>query len=149
LLLCEECTEWWWFHCDSSFLLSLSFARDRVQEREITDMPLVECLWEKCKNTDMPLFQCLVRQTWLHHKSQCYCFIWVFLKSTIGRDCACRIINIVDTIWYCCNQARFRNKIVNFYTMVNRICLSVSIFGNFSKSVASISIHEFKIIKAF
>jgi hypothetical protein len=59
------------------------------------------------------------------------------------------IINIVDTIWYCCNQARFHNKIVNFYTMVNRICLSVSIIGNFSKSVASISIHGFKILKAF
>jgi hypothetical protein len=59
------------------------------------------------------------------------------------------IINIVDTIWYCHNQARFHNKIVNFHTMVNCIYVSVNITGNILKSTDSSCSHEFQILKAF
>jgi hypothetical protein len=59
------------------------------------------------------------------------------------------IINIVDIILYCHNQAHFRNKIVNFHSTVNRICASVNITGSSLKSTFFASIHEFQILKAF
>jgi hypothetical protein len=59
------------------------------------------------------------------------------------------IINIVDLLFsiVVIEFVFITCKIVNFYSAVNRICACVNITGNFSKSSASASIHEFQILK--
>lgn len=50
------------------------------------------------------------------------------------------IINIIDTIWHCRNQAWFNDNKIKFQIVVNHMCASIVITDNDTRSPASSSI---------
>jgi len=59
------------------------------------------------------------------------------------------IINCFNTIWFCRNQRRFQDKIINLRTAKNLIISSTNMSGNLTKLSARSSITEFVILKHF
>lgn len=59
------------------------------------------------------------------------------------------IINCFNTIWYCRNQRRFNDKIINICTAKNMIISNTNLSGNTSTLTARSSITEFVIMKHF
>jgi hypothetical protein len=59
------------------------------------------------------------------------------------------IINIVNTIWDCKNQARFHDKKVKFQNAINRICANISILLVILPSLWLRSMQKFQLLKAF
>jgi len=59
------------------------------------------------------------------------------------------IINIIHSIWYTRNQARFMNKKIHWKSAINTIISIVSLAGNNTKLCSSVNMQEFVILKAF
>jgi hypothetical protein len=59
------------------------------------------------------------------------------------------IINLINTIWYVRNQARFNNNKISWHAAISLIISSTSLTGNNTKKVASNSIRDFIVLKHF
>lgn len=59
------------------------------------------------------------------------------------------IINCFNTIWFCRNQRRFQDKIINLRTAKSLIISNTNMSGNLTKLSARSSITEFVILKHF
>jgi ribonuclease HI len=59
------------------------------------------------------------------------------------------IINLINTIWYVRNQARFNNNKISWNPAISLIISSTALTGNNTKKVASNSIRDFIVLKHF
>jgi len=59
------------------------------------------------------------------------------------------IINILATIWFVRNQARFNNKKIHWNSAINLISSSVSLTGNYTKLTSTSSMIDFQVLKKF
>lgn len=59
------------------------------------------------------------------------------------------LVNLIDTIWYVKNQARFNNKSISWRSAISMIIASTSLSGNHTNKVSNNSIRDFTILKAF
>jgi ribonuclease HI len=79
--------------------------------------------------------------------------IWLLYDRNWQAQCrvvilAC-LINILHTIWWVRNQARFKNKQIQWRNAINIICSSVSLSGNLTKKTYHGSMTDFRILKFF
>jgi len=58
------------------------------------------------------------------------------------------LVNIINTIWYTRNQARFQNKIIHWKAAINLIISRNAISGNNTNKTSVVDITEFVILKA-
>jgi ribonuclease HI len=79
----------------------------------------------------------------------------IWLVCDRGWKPQCRIViqaalvNIISTIWYARNQARFNNKIIHWKNAVSMISSSVSLSSNKTKLTFTTSMRDFCILKKF
>jgi ribonuclease HI len=59
------------------------------------------------------------------------------------------IINLINTIWFVRNQARFNDKIISWRTVISSIITSTSLTGNNTCKPSSNSIRDFIFLKKF
>jgi len=59
------------------------------------------------------------------------------------------IINILSTIWFIRNQARFKDKKIHWKSAINNIIAAVSLTGNRTKLTSFVDMDEFVFLKAF
>ncbi|MCH82427.1 ribonuclease H protein, partial [Trifolium medium] len=79
--------------------------------------------------------------------------IWMLCDRSWKPQCKvvilASLINIISTIWWVRNQARFKNMSVNWRKVVSMISSNVSLSGNMTKSTYHSSMSDFKILKSF
>jgi hypothetical protein len=79
--------------------------------------------------------------------------MWKILDLNWSPQCKLAItaalINLINTIWYARNQARFENRLINWKSAITMIIASTSLSGNNTKKVASGSIRDFIVLKHF
>ena len=59
------------------------------------------------------------------------------------------IMNCFHTIWFCRNQRRFNDKVININSAINLIISATSLWGNLTSLTARSSVAEFVILKHF
>lgn len=59
------------------------------------------------------------------------------------------IINILSSVWFVRNQARFNNKIIHWKSAINLVSSSVSLIGNCTTLTSSSSMTDFQVLKKF
>ncbi|GAU32064.1 hypothetical protein TSUD_214200 [Trifolium subterraneum] len=59
------------------------------------------------------------------------------------------LVNLINSLWYARNQARFHNNHINCKSVITMIIANTSLSGNNSKKVSSNSIRDFTILKKF
>jgi ribonuclease HI len=59
------------------------------------------------------------------------------------------IINLINTIWYVRNQARFHNKLLPWYSAIAMIISNTSLAGNSTAKPSSSSLRDFTFLKLF
>jgi ribonuclease HI len=152
---------------------SKSFIAWRIMQDK---MPTDEKLMERgCNIPSMCNLCCNNAETSFHLFFECpyVVRIWLWLSSTINlnlhfnsiediwRLCdrrwnpQCKIVvkaalvNILATIWFVRNQARFSNKHIHWKSAINLISSNVTMSGNNTHFTSSSSISEFQILKKF
>jgi hypothetical protein len=59
------------------------------------------------------------------------------------------LINLLNTIWYVRNQARFNSNLISWRSAISLIIANTSLTGNHSKKISSNSIRDFSFLKLF
>jgi hypothetical protein len=59
------------------------------------------------------------------------------------------LVNLLNTIWYARNQARFNDKTITWQSAISLITASISLSGNNTSKAANNSIRDFSILKNF
>jgi ribonuclease HI len=59
------------------------------------------------------------------------------------------IINLLNTIWFVRNQARFNNNLISWRSAISLIIANTSLTGNHTKKISSNSIRDFSFLKLF
>jgi len=80
------------------------------------------------------------------------CDIWKISDRIWTPQCkiviiAC-LVNILNTIWYTRNQARFQNKNIDRKVAINMIISSTAFSGNSTLKTSAVDMTEFRILKA-
>lgn len=79
--------------------------------------------------------------------------IWKIVDKSWSPQCKILItsslINVLNTIWYVRNQARFNHKTIPWKSAVSMIIASFSLSGNSTSKTSNNSIRDFTILKTF
>jgi ribonuclease HI len=59
------------------------------------------------------------------------------------------IINLLNTLWFVRNQARFHDKLISWRSAISLIVAHTSLTGNYTKKLSSNSIRDFSFLKLF
>jgi ribonuclease HI len=79
--------------------------------------------------------------------------IWRLCDRSSSAQCKivikAAVINILSTLWYVRNQARFNNNKIHWKSAINQISSSVTLTGNNTNFTSTSSMTDFQILKKF
>ena len=59
------------------------------------------------------------------------------------------LINLLNTVWFARNEARFNNKLISYQSAISRITASTSLSGNNTSKASNNSVRDLIILKTF
>jgi len=79
--------------------------------------------------------------------------IWKIYERSWSPQCqivvSAAIINLINTIWFARNEARFNNKHITWQSTIAKIIAATSLSGNHTNKVSNNSVRDFTILKSF